>query len=199
MTGPTEAMDWFEGELAQKFSVTPMGLAQYIVGVQIRQHAKGVTISQSTYIKRLVQELGLEESHRVFVPISGGDIAQSFGEMAINPNGTQEQPKLANPTEYRHIVGRLMYAMVGTCPDIAFAVGILGRFMHKPLAKHLEMARKLVRYLNHTSDRSITYLQEQEELILEGFCDADWAEDKSDRKSTSGYIFTFNRAPICWT
>jgi hypothetical protein len=33
---------------------------------------------------------------------------------------------------------------------------------------------------------------------LAGFTDADFAGDTNDRKSTSGWIFTFNDAPISW-
>ena len=33
---------------------------------------------------------------------------------------------------------------------------------------------------------------------IEGFCDSDWAGDKDDSKSTSGYLFTLSGAAICW-
>ena len=35
-------------------------------------------------------------------------------------------------------------------------------------------------------------------MELKGFCDSDWAGDKSDSKSTSGYLFKLSGAAICW-
>ena len=39
---------------------------------------------------------------------------------------------------------------------------------------------------------------EGSEPILEGFTDADMAEDLNSRKSTSGYLFTFVGEAISW-
>ncbi|MCI48121.1 hypothetical protein A2U01_0069364, partial [Trifolium medium] len=33
---------------------------------------------------------------------------------------------------------------------------------------------------------------------LNGFFDADWCGDKVDRRSTSGYLFKFQNAPVSW-
>lgn len=33
---------------------------------------------------------------------------------------------------------------------------------------------------------------------MKGFCDADWASDIDERKSTSGYIFTIQGGPVSW-
>ena len=36
------------------------------------------------------------------------------------------------------------------------------------------------------------------DLRLRGYCDADWASDKDERKSTSGYAFTLGGGAISW-
>jgi len=33
---------------------------------------------------------------------------------------------------------------------------------------------------------------------MAGYVDADFAGDLNDRKSTTGWMFTFNGSPICW-
>lgn len=45
---------------------------------------------------------------------------------------------------YREMVGCLIYAMVGTRPDIAYAVGLLSRFMHHYDEQHWMAATKVL-------------------------------------------------------
>lgn len=99
--------------------------------------------------------------------------------------------------EYRHIIGKLMYASVSTRPDIAFAVGFLGRFASAPTTYHLNMAKYLLRYLKGASNIAITFPRTQGKVELVGYTDADWGESK-DRKSTGGYLFLINGAPVSW-
>ena len=42
----------------------------------------------------------------------------------------------------------------------------------------------------------MTYTDQDDELI--GYCDADWAGDNEDRRSTTGYIFTLAGGPVSW-
>ena len=74
------------------------------------------------------------------MPVSGGDVKESATQ-------GQNFDVLETSTPYRNIVGKLMYAMVGTRPDIAFAVGYLGRFSSNPTKFNLNMAKKCVHYL----------------------------------------------------
>ena len=48
---------------------------------------------------------------------------------------------------YSLVVGSLMYAQVCTRPDIAFVVGVLGRYLSDPGQSHLKMTKKVLRYL----------------------------------------------------
>jgi hypothetical protein len=110
----------------------------------------------------------------------------------------ETEPNPANETDYRQIVGKAMYAMVGTRPDIAYAVGMLGRFASKPNTHHLAMAKRLLRYLKGKPDVTIKYPRGEGTATIVGYSDADWG-GSDDRKSTTGYIFTINGAPISWT
>lgn len=76
-----------------------------------------------------------------------------------------------------------------TRPDIAYAVGVLSQFMHKPQTDHLEAALRVVRYLKGTPRKGVLF-QKNGHLEIEAYTDADWAGNPVDRRSTSGY-FTF--------
>ena len=58
---------------------------------------------------------------------------------------------------YSFVVGSLMYAQVCTCPDIAFVVGMLRRYLSNPGSQHWKAAKKVLRYLQGTKDLMLTY------------------------------------------
>jgi hypothetical protein len=51
----------------------------------------------------------------------------------------------------------LMYAAIGTRPDIAFAVGALSRFLSNPGRLHWNEAKRVLAYLKGTSSHVIQY------------------------------------------
>jgi hypothetical protein len=52
-----------------------------------------------------------------------------------------------------------------------------------------------MRYLNGTKELKLTYNKKE---TIAGYNDASYAEDKIDRKSTSGYVFMMNGGAISW-
>ncbi len=99
---------------------------------------------------------------------------------------------------YKGAVGSLVYAMVGTRPDIAAAVGAVSRFMANPGQAHWRAMKHIFRYLQGTSDRGITFSGSTGNVTLEGYCDADWGNQTDDRRSITGYFFRIARGPISW-
>ncbi|RVX23296.1 Retrovirus-related Pol polyprotein from transposon RE2 [Vitis vinifera] len=74
--------------------------------------------------------------------------------------------------EYRSIVGALQYITI-TRPEIAFSVNKVCQFMQKPLDTHWKAVKRILRYLNDTTDLGIV-LKPSETMNLVGFCDANW-------------------------
>ena len=54
------------------------------------------------------------------------------------------------------------------------------------------------RYLKGTIEYGITFVRQKSDLSVVGYVDADYARDLDDRRSTTGYVFTLARGPICW-
>ena len=83
-----------------------------------------------------------------------------------------------------------MYAAIGTCPNIAYAVHTLVKFTRSPQPKHWAAIKHVFRYLKGTHNHMLTYGRSDQEWKpeLNMYCDADWASSY-DRKSISGYIF----------
>ena len=90
-----------------------------------------------------------------------------------------------------------MYAQFCTRPDIAFVVGMLGRYQSNLGLDHWKAVKKMLRYLQCTKDYMLTYPR-IDSLEVVGYLDADYAGCKDTRKSTSGYIFMLANGPISW-
>ena len=98
---------------------------------------------------------------------------------------------------YASVVGSLMYAQVCTRPDIAFIVGMLGRYQSNPGMDHWRAAKKVMRYLQGTKDYMLMY-RHTDNLDVIGYSDSDFAGCVDSRKSTSGYIFMMAGGAISW-
>ncbi|XP_068649633.1 secreted RxLR effector protein 161-like [Aristolochia californica] len=75
---------------------------------------------------------------------------------------------------YASAVGSLMYVQVCTRPDIAFAVGMLGRYQSNPGLDHWRAAKKVMRYLQGTKDYMLMY-RRTDNLEVIGYSNFDFA------------------------
>ena len=55
--------------------------------------------------------------------------------------------KPVDPTNYQSMVGSLLYASIGTRPDIAHAVRVVSKFNSCPTEAHLTAVKRIFRYL----------------------------------------------------
>ncbi|GJT20160.1 hypothetical protein Tco_0878866 [Tanacetum coccineum] len=84
-----------------------------------------------------------------------------------------------------------------TRPDLAYAVGLVSRFMHCPSKQHYGAAKRILRYIAGTTTYGIWYVR-KEKFELVGYCDSDWAGAKDDMKSASGNCFMFGSGVVTW-
>ena len=108
-----------------------------------------------------------------------------------------DQEDHATNMPYREAIGSLMYLMIGSRPDLAFAVGKLARFCENPKLKHWMAIKRVLRYVNGTLKMGLCYGGYSGEPVF-GYTDSDWAGDASDRKSTSAYVFMVSGAAVSW-
>jgi hypothetical protein len=101
---------------------------------------------------------------------------------------------------YESLVGNVLYLSICTRPDISYSVNRVSRFMKNPGKNHWIACKRILRYLKSTPQLGLQYRNDQNdnEIELTGYCDADWAGDVDDRKSTTGYVIKINDCLINW-
>lgn len=97
---------------------------------------------------------------------------------------------------YQELIGSLMYLAVLTRPDIAYSVSFLSQFNSNHTLEHWKCAKRILRYLKLTKDFCLMFSKSEEGL--QGFVDADWGNDKQDRKSYTGFVFKMSNGVISW-
>lgn len=106
-----------KGELSQRFEMSDLGEAKVCLGLEITRDRENrvLQVSQERYANKVLERFSMNNSKPVVTPMEG-------------QLGGKDDNNLAPNVPYRQVIGSLMYLMVDTRPDIAFAVGRLCRF-----------------------------------------------------------------------
>jgi hypothetical protein len=88
--------------------------------------------------------------------------------------------------------------MLGTRPDIAFAVTKLAQQSANPTKDHLSKAKHILAYLNSTRNYTLDY-DGKSGLGLVAFVDSDWGSDPNTRQSQTGFLLRLAGGAFSWT
>ncbi|KAL0312863.1 UNVERIFIED_CONTAM: Retrovirus-related Pol polyprotein from transposon TNT 1-94 [Sesamum radiatum] len=111
---------------------------------------------------------------------------------------SDSEKKLMEKVPYSNAIGSVMYLMVCTRPDIAYAVSCLSRYMSNAGPPHWEALKWLLRYLSGSANTGIKFSRSSKGVNLVGYVDSNYANDRDSRKSTTSYIFTLCGSCISW-
>jgi reverse transcriptase-like protein len=183
----------FKVEIAKFVDITDMGELSWILGVEIKRirEERRILLSQRSYLDSIQRRYGLEDLKPITTPMDPNIRLTS----AQSPSTTEEIASMRN-VPYHEAVGSLMYATLGTCPDICFAVQTVSRFNKNPGLAHWEAVKRIFRYLKGTRDLWLSYGGVTKELM--GYADADGSMSE-DRKAISGYAFMINGGAFSWS
>ena len=108
--------------LSKEFEMKDLGKASRILGMDIiRYRAKGTLIlSQEGYLRKVVETFGMTDAKAVVTPTSS-----QLKLRSLTPDKKEEEGRYMEEIPYANEVGSVMYAMVGSRPDLSFAVGLI--------------------------------------------------------------------------
>nr|KYP57052.1 Retrovirus-related Pol polyprotein from transposon TNT 1-94 [Cajanus cajan] len=172
----------FSKLMQDEFEMSMMGELKFFLGLQIVQSDEGVMIHQTKYTKELLQKFKMEDVKPMKTPMHPSTTL-----------GLDEE----DSTMYRGMVGSLLY-LTASRPEIMFSVCVCGGFQVRPKEVHLQEVKRILRYLKGTPNLGINFYRFHNFSIL-GYCDADYAGDKWERKSTNGGCHFLGRCLVSWT
>lgn len=157
-----------------------IGPLKHFLGINFEQSEGEVKTTQKKHIEKMLEKFGMLECKPRPTPCEQKVDFDKEGDIIA--------------TGYREIVGSLICIMTCTKRDLSWAVSKQPQHLAEPRQQHWTAAKTpVLRYLMSTIDQELHYKKCGEALQLEGFSDADWAADKNDRRSTTGYCFSLNK------
>ncbi|GJY14366.1 hypothetical protein Tco_0384788 [Tanacetum coccineum] len=117
----------------------------------------------------------------------------------VPPNnlGPNLSGKAINETQYRGMIGSLMY-LTASRPDIQFLTCLCARYQANPKESHLIAVKRIFRYLKGTPSLGLWY-PKCLGFDLKGYSDSDYAGCNMDRKNTSGACQLLGGKLVCWS
>jgi len=178
----------FETQMMNEFEMSDLGNLTYFLGMEFTEVAEGLVMHQMKYASDILKRFIMMNCNPSSSP------AETNMKLVMN-----EEEEHVDPTLFKQIVGSLRY-LCNSKSHIAYAVGIISRFMSGPRASHLLVAKRVMRYIKGTLQYDILFPKclNGNSMELIAYSGADWCGDKQDWKSTSWHQFKFLNAPISW-
>ncbi|GJV04765.1 retrotransposon protein, putative, ty1-copia subclass [Tanacetum coccineum] len=168
-------IEYTKGLLRKEFDMKELGPARKILGMEIVRDrgSRTLKVSQSGYVQKILNNYRMDNGKSVSVPL-GAHFKVSLKDCPSNDWDVERMSKVP----YANVVGSLMYLMVCTRPDIAYAVSIVSRYLANP---------------------GLVYGRDQEKHVdVDGFVDGDYAKDPDKGRSITGYMFMVHGCVVSW-
>ncbi|GJS68731.1 putative ribonuclease H-like domain-containing protein [Tanacetum coccineum] len=177
--------DEFEALMKGRFQMSSMGELTFFLGLQVKQKADGIFISQDMYVAEILKKFDFVSVKTASTPIE-----------TQKPLVKDEEASDVDVHLYRSMIGSLMY-LTASRPDIMFAVCACSRFQVTPKTSHLSAVKRIFRYLKGKPKLGLWYPRVSS-FDLEAYSDSDYAGANLDRKSTTGGCQFLGRRLISW-
>lgn len=189
-------INWLKSKIKDKYDIKDMGELKWILGILVerKRDDRLIYLSQENYAARILDKFGMSTCKPVSTPVE-----TSYKEIAESEKENESLD--TNHYPFRDIVGSIMYAMIATRPDLAFAVSLASKHSSVPTLHHWKLVQRILRYIQGTKNYKLKLgminTGNTDKVILTGYCDADFA-NSPERKSVSGYVFNLNGGTITW-
>ena len=189
-------IEYTKGLLRKEFDMKELGPARKILGMEIIRDrgSRTLKVSQSGYVQKILNKYRVDNGKSVSVPL-GAHFKVSLKDCPSSDWDVERMSKVP----YANAVGSLMYLMVCTRPDIAYAISIVSRYLANPGKNHWEAVKWILKYLKGTADVGLVYGRDQGKHVdVKGFVDADYAKDPDKGRSITGYVFMVHGCVVSW-
>ena len=191
-TSALSLIDELKMQIRKHVEITDLSELHWLLSIEVTRNREEQTIalSQRSYLESIIHCFRFNELKPILTPM----------EPHIKLTNAQSPLTGAKYASMQHIpyhkaIGSLMYAALGTHPDISYAISTVSRFSSNPGLPHWEAVHRIYRYLIGTKDLQLTYGGARKPL--HGYTDADGSMAE-DRKAISGYAFLIDGGAVSW-
>ena len=180
--------------LSKNFKMKNLGELHEFLGIEVLKTSTGILLSQRKNCKEIVKRFGQDQCKPTWIPMT--TVYDHAHDPQSDGSDEQKSRQFADKYPTREAIGCLMYLANATRPDIAHAVNCVSRYVTSP-SKALWIAiQKILKYINTTQNHGLHFSRGP--VTIQGYADSDFAGDKNDRKSTTGWIFKLGNNTISW-
>ena len=136
-----EAIREAKGWLSEAFQMVDLGSLKLFLGMQIDRNPgeRTMFVGRECYAAKVLERCNMESCHGCKTPMETKLVLTK-----------PDKDKISGVLEYQLLVGSLMYVMLGTRPDLAYAVSTLIKFNSEPAEEHHAAAKRTLRYLKES-------------------------------------------------
>ena len=191
--GPEEKLLELERQFSDRYGISSEGELTWTLGIAFKcDHAnRTIELSQISFIDSMLRKFSLDNATPVEMPFATG----AYLTTAMSPQNDLEREEMKR-VPYRELVGTLLYVMVATRPDIAYALSVLCKYMANPGRAHWQATKRVLCYLKGTRHIPLVL---GGDLTLCVYSDADFAGNRDDRKSSGAYVFAIGIGAVTWS
>jgi hypothetical protein len=148
-----------------------MGEAAYVLGIKIyRDRARCLLVlSESTYLNKVLKSFNMENSKKGNLPVVKG-VSLS---MTQGPATEKEKCEMYD-IPYAPAIDSIMYDVQSTRPDVALALSLMSHYQDNPGTSHWKVVKGILKCLNNTKEMVLVYGENEEELNIKGYVDANF-------------------------
>ncbi|KAJ8885426.1 hypothetical protein PR048_011623 [Dryococelus australis] len=161
---------------------------EIIVGPKIENARGFINIHQESYMDQLLNIYNMDCTKPITTPaVSGTDNSEDCNGMeGVN-------------FPYRKDVGSLLYLSNRSRPDITYAVTIGSSKVENPTVHDVKKFKWIFRYLQGTRNLRLRYSADLNTSLIDAYSDADYADDGTPCRSTSGDVILYMGSPVAWS
>ena len=111
-----------------KWECRDLGEVKEFLRMHIIHKGKNIYLDQCAYLDKVLERFSMTNAKSVPTPLPSNWVPQLAKGKA--------SPELLK--NFQSIIGSLLYLMIGTCPDTAYAVTLLAKFSANPSQDHFE-------------------------------------------------------------
>jgi len=183
----------FKRQISKHVEITDLGELHWLLSIEIKcdHERRTIHLSQHSYIDSIIARYNFQDLKPVSTPMETSTRLST----SQAPATTLKIAKM-HDVPYLKVVGSLMYASLGTCPNISFAVQTVSWFSKNPGLAHWDAVKRIFCYLKGMANLWLSYRVVKDNLV--GYADADGSMAE-DRHAISGYTFMLHGGAVSWS